>query len=49
MGIEPHPHSSSSFSVTRVIFCSGKHYYTLDSHRRKKGITDTAIIRLEVA
>ena len=31
-----------------MVFCSGKHYYTLDSHRKKHDIKDTAIIRVEV-
>ncbi|XP_065883214.1 2-oxoadipate dehydrogenase complex component E1-like [Dysidea avara] len=34
-------------SIKRVVFCSGKHYYTLDEHRTKHNITDTALIRLE--
>jgi 2-oxoglutarate dehydrogenase E1 component len=33
--------------VKRVILCSGKVYYDLLEERRKNGITDTAIIRLE--
>ncbi|GAA2400523.1 multifunctional oxoglutarate decarboxylase/oxoglutarate dehydrogenase thiamine pyrophosphate-binding subunit/dihydrolipoyllysine-residue succinyltransferase subunit [Streptomyces glaucosporus] len=33
--------------VTKVVFCSGKIYYDLDAERRKRGVTDTAIIRLE--
>ena len=37
-----------TFRVTRVVFCSGKHYYTLDNYRVKQEIRDTAIIRLEV-
>ena len=35
-------------NVTRIIFCSGKYYYTLAKERRTKNITDTALIRLEV-
>ena len=31
-----------------MVLCSGKHYYTLDAYRRKKGVKDTAIIRVEV-
>ena len=37
-----------TFRVTRVVFCSGKHYYALDNYRMKQQIRDTAIIRLEV-
>jgi 2-oxoglutarate decarboxylase len=33
--------------VTKVVFCSGKVYYDLDAERRKRGLTDTAIIRIE--
>lgn len=33
--------------VTRVIACSGKHYYALDKHRQSEGLFDTAIIRVE--
>ncbi|WP_031505944.1 multifunctional oxoglutarate decarboxylase/oxoglutarate dehydrogenase thiamine pyrophosphate-binding subunit/dihydrolipoyllysine-residue succinyltransferase subunit [Streptomyces megasporus] len=33
--------------VNKVVFCSGKIYYDLDAERRKRGVTDTAIIRLE--
>jgi len=33
--------------VTRVVYCSGKVFYDLDAYRKEKGITDTAIIRLE--
>ncbi|MGY1437968.1 multifunctional oxoglutarate decarboxylase/oxoglutarate dehydrogenase thiamine pyrophosphate-binding subunit/dihydrolipoyllysine-residue succinyltransferase subunit [Streptomyces reniochalinae] len=34
-------------NVRKVIFCSGKVYYDLDAERTKRGVTDTAIIRLE--
>ncbi|MEU5838441.1 multifunctional oxoglutarate decarboxylase/oxoglutarate dehydrogenase thiamine pyrophosphate-binding subunit/dihydrolipoyllysine-residue succinyltransferase subunit [Streptomyces diacarni] len=34
-------------NVRKVIFCSGKVYYDLDAERTKRGLTDTAIIRLE--
>lgn len=34
--------------VSRVVFCSGKYYYTLAKERENKNIQDTAIIRLEV-
>ncbi|WP_374707074.1 multifunctional oxoglutarate decarboxylase/oxoglutarate dehydrogenase thiamine pyrophosphate-binding subunit/dihydrolipoyllysine-residue succinyltransferase subunit [Catellatospora sp. TT07R-123] len=33
--------------VKRVLFCSGKVYYDLVQARQERGITDTAIIRLE--
>ncbi|MFE9389241.1 multifunctional oxoglutarate decarboxylase/oxoglutarate dehydrogenase thiamine pyrophosphate-binding subunit/dihydrolipoyllysine-residue succinyltransferase subunit [Streptomyces sp. NPDC006784] len=33
--------------VRKVVFCSGKVYYDLDAERAKRGLTDTAIIRLE--
>jgi 2-oxoglutarate dehydrogenase complex dehydrogenase (E1) component-like enzyme len=34
--------------VKRVVFCSGKYYYTLAKERENRSIQDTAIIRLEV-
>ncbi|WP_027345870.1 multifunctional oxoglutarate decarboxylase/oxoglutarate dehydrogenase thiamine pyrophosphate-binding subunit/dihydrolipoyllysine-residue succinyltransferase subunit [Hamadaea tsunoensis] len=34
-------------SVKRILFCSGKVYYDLVQARAERGITDTAIIRLE--
>jgi 2-oxoglutarate dehydrogenase E1 component len=34
-------------SVKRVLLCSGKVYYDLFSARAERGITDTAIIRME--
>lgn len=33
--------------VKRILFCTGKIYYELREERRKAGITDTAIIRVE--
>ncbi|XP_068204205.1 2-oxoadipate dehydrogenase complex component E1 [Palaemon carinicauda] len=33
--------------VRKVVFVSGKHYYTLAAEREARGIKDTAIIRLE--
>eukprot|EP00795_Rhopilema_esculentum_P002589 gene2590-784_t len=39
--------SSSAADVTKMIFCSGKHYYALDKERRNQNITNTAIIRIE--
>jgi 2-oxoglutarate dehydrogenase E1 component len=37
----------SAESVKRVLLCSGKVYYDLYSARADRGITDTAIIRME--
>ncbi|WP_406006794.1 multifunctional oxoglutarate decarboxylase/oxoglutarate dehydrogenase thiamine pyrophosphate-binding subunit/dihydrolipoyllysine-residue succinyltransferase subunit [Streptomyces sp. NBC_00637] len=34
-------------AVKKVVFCTGKVYYDLDAERQKRGVTDTAIIRLE--
>jgi 2-oxoglutarate dehydrogenase E1 component len=34
-------------AVRKVVFCAGKVYYDLDAEREKRGIKDTAIIRLE--
>ncbi|MFJ1643999.1 multifunctional oxoglutarate decarboxylase/oxoglutarate dehydrogenase thiamine pyrophosphate-binding subunit/dihydrolipoyllysine-residue succinyltransferase subunit [Streptomyces sp. NPDC088258] len=34
-------------AVRKVVFCTGKVYYDLDAERQKRGITDTAILRLE--
>ena len=34
-------------NVTRVVMVSGRLYYDLEAERQKKGITDTAIIRIE--
>jgi len=39
----------NSASVTRVVFCSGKHYYALAKQRETTNSMDTAIIRLEVS
>lgn len=41
-------HHVNPQDVKRVVFCSGKHYYTLDKHRTEKRIADTAIVRLEL-
>lgn len=35
------------FKVTKVILCSGKHYYNLDADRIKQNIDNVAIIRVE--
>jgi probable 2-oxoglutarate dehydrogenase E1 component DHKTD1 len=34
--------------IKKVVVCSGKHYYALDSYRKANKIEDTAIIRLEL-
>lgn len=33
--------------ISRVVFCSGKHYYSLKEEREKNGRSDTALIRIE--
>ncbi|MFE4670776.1 multifunctional oxoglutarate decarboxylase/oxoglutarate dehydrogenase thiamine pyrophosphate-binding subunit/dihydrolipoyllysine-residue succinyltransferase subunit, partial [Streptomyces sp. NPDC056734] len=34
-------------AVKKVVFCAGKFFYDLDGERRKRGVSDTAIIRIE--
>ncbi|WP_329545517.1 multifunctional oxoglutarate decarboxylase/oxoglutarate dehydrogenase thiamine pyrophosphate-binding subunit/dihydrolipoyllysine-residue succinyltransferase subunit [Streptomyces sp. NBC_01356] len=34
-------------AVRKVVFCAGKLYYDLEAERKKRGSTDTAIIRIE--
>ena len=34
--------------IKKVLLCSGKHFYALDSYRKAQGIKDTAIVRIEV-
>ncbi|MFG2127663.1 multifunctional oxoglutarate decarboxylase/oxoglutarate dehydrogenase thiamine pyrophosphate-binding subunit/dihydrolipoyllysine-residue succinyltransferase subunit [Streptomyces sp. NPDC048751] len=34
-------------AVRKVVFCAGKVYYDLEAERQKRGVTDTAIIRVE--
>ncbi|MER8224713.1 multifunctional oxoglutarate decarboxylase/oxoglutarate dehydrogenase thiamine pyrophosphate-binding subunit/dihydrolipoyllysine-residue succinyltransferase subunit [Streptomyces sp. NPDC094143] len=34
-------------AVKKVVFCAGKVYYDLEAERHKRGVTDTAIIRIE--
>ncbi|MFG2980672.1 multifunctional oxoglutarate decarboxylase/oxoglutarate dehydrogenase thiamine pyrophosphate-binding subunit/dihydrolipoyllysine-residue succinyltransferase subunit [Streptomyces sp. NPDC048258] len=34
-------------AVRKVVFCAGKFYYDLEAEREKRGITDTAIVRIE--
>jgi 2-oxoglutarate dehydrogenase complex dehydrogenase (E1) component-like enzyme len=43
-----HPCGLFYFSIKKVVVCSGKHYYALDSYRKANKIEDTAIIRLEL-
>ena len=40
--------SVSASSVKKVVFCSGKHFYTLDKERQQRGLKDVAIVRVEV-
>ncbi|GAA2435544.1 multifunctional oxoglutarate decarboxylase/oxoglutarate dehydrogenase thiamine pyrophosphate-binding subunit/dihydrolipoyllysine-residue succinyltransferase subunit [Streptomyces glaucus] len=39
--------SVEAAAVKKVVFCAGKVYYDLEAERRKRGVTDTAIIRIE--
>ncbi|MEU3841800.1 multifunctional oxoglutarate decarboxylase/oxoglutarate dehydrogenase thiamine pyrophosphate-binding subunit/dihydrolipoyllysine-residue succinyltransferase subunit [Streptomyces sp. NPDC028635] len=39
--------SVEASAVRKVVFCTGKVFYDLDAERKKRGVTDTAIIRLE--
>lgn len=41
------PAVSSPDSVTKLIFVSGKHYYTLSKHIQENNIKNVAVIRLE--
>ncbi|RLL68854.1 multifunctional oxoglutarate decarboxylase/oxoglutarate dehydrogenase thiamine pyrophosphate-binding subunit/dihydrolipoyllysine-residue succinyltransferase subunit [Streptomyces phytohabitans] len=34
-------------AVRKVVFCSGKVYYDLAAERKERGITDTALVRIE--
>ncbi|VDK23141.1 unnamed protein product, partial [Anisakis simplex] len=40
--------SVSPADVTKVIFCSGKHYYALQKEREARALKDVAIIRVEL-
>lgn len=40
--------SVAKTNVTKVIFCSGQHYYNLDAERQKRNVADIALVRLEV-
>ncbi|WMD04105.1 multifunctional oxoglutarate decarboxylase/oxoglutarate dehydrogenase thiamine pyrophosphate-binding subunit/dihydrolipoyllysine-residue succinyltransferase subunit [Streptomyces sp. FXY-T5] len=39
--------SVDAAAVKKVVFCAGKVYYDLEAERQKRGVTDTAIIRIE--
>ncbi|WDV54473.1 multifunctional oxoglutarate decarboxylase/oxoglutarate dehydrogenase thiamine pyrophosphate-binding subunit/dihydrolipoyllysine-residue succinyltransferase subunit [Streptomyces coeruleorubidus] len=39
--------SVDAAAVKKVVFCAGKVYYDLEAERHKRGVTDTAIIRIE--
>ncbi|MFJ3225549.1 multifunctional oxoglutarate decarboxylase/oxoglutarate dehydrogenase thiamine pyrophosphate-binding subunit/dihydrolipoyllysine-residue succinyltransferase subunit [Streptomyces sp. NPDC086783] len=39
--------SADPAAVRKVVFCAGKVYYDLEAERTKRGVTDTAIIRIE--
>jgi 2-oxoglutarate dehydrogenase E1 component len=39
--------SVEASAVRKVVFCAGKLYYDLEAERQKRGVTDTAIIRIE--
>jgi len=41
--------SVDNASVSRVVFCSGKHYYALAKQREATNSVNTAIVRLEVS
>ncbi|MCK1797415.1 multifunctional oxoglutarate decarboxylase/oxoglutarate dehydrogenase thiamine pyrophosphate-binding subunit/dihydrolipoyllysine-residue succinyltransferase subunit [Streptomyces sp. XM4193] len=37
----------SANDIRKVVFCSGKVYYDLEAERAKRGLTDTALVRIE--
>ena len=39
--------ASKKEAIRRLVFVSGKHYYTLRQHRQEKSLSDVAIVRLE--
>lgn len=43
----PDPKKLDNANVKRIIFCSGKHFYTLNEERTKNNINNASIIRLE--
>ena len=38
-----------SDSVTKIVFCTGKHFYTLQKERTSRNAANMALIRLEVS
>jgi len=44
----PDPTMKDLQNVTRVVFMTGKHFYAIDKERQTRGITNMAIVRLEV-
>src|SRR5262249_20356196 len=47
MPVLPDPRRPDPAAVKRVLFCSGKVFYDLLAARDERGLTDTALIRLE--
>jgi len=45
----PDPTVKDPQNVTRLVFMTGKHYYALDKERQTRGISNMAIVRLEVS
>jgi len=43
------PAARDGQKVTRVVFLTGKHFYTLDKERDTRGVNNMTIIRLEVS
>jgi 2-oxoglutarate dehydrogenase E1 component len=41
------PSHPASEEVRRLVFCTGKVYYDLDTHRTETGLRDVAIVRME--
>ena len=41
------PNVTNDSQIKTVVFCSGKHFYTLSKEREDKGIKGLALIRLE--
>jgi len=40
-------HHEQPEQIERIVFCSGKVFYDIDKHRKDKGITNAAVIRVE--
>lgn len=45
--ILPDPAKPDSASVERVVLCTGKIFFDLDTYRKEQGITNVALIRIE--